>query len=306
MPIRCSALDSLWHHDWFRSRGITAVCDDISAADGKLRTLTPCERETARLISEGYSTKETADKLGVGPKTTETTGETSSPSSRCTRSPSWSATPRGWGWENRGQSLLSTLERRDWRHSWHCPFATGLRSIGGSAESARVMAAVSPPWRGPVAAKAQSDFSPAATLFPSPRRSAAPSQISLPLASRRRHPSKFVYPSPAVGGTFPNLFAPRRPSAAPSQICLPLAGRRRHPPKFVCPSPTVGGTLPNLFAPRRPSATRFQICLPHADRRRDVLQLLRLFPAGGVQFIAQIVTAEGPAPHEWWADSCWR
>ena len=47
------ALDSLWHHDRFRSRGITAGCDDITAADGKLRTLTPCERETAGLVSEG-------------------------------------------------------------------------------------------------------------------------------------------------------------------------------------------------------------------------------------------------------------
>ena len=48
------------------------MCDDISAADGKLRTLTPCERETDRLIAEGYSTKEMVAKLGVSIKTTET------------------------------------------------------------------------------------------------------------------------------------------------------------------------------------------------------------------------------------------
>jgi DNA-binding NarL/FixJ family response regulator len=66
------ALESIRHHDRFRSRGITEVCDDIAATSGQLRTLTPREKETARLIAEGNSTKQIAAQLGVSVKTTET------------------------------------------------------------------------------------------------------------------------------------------------------------------------------------------------------------------------------------------
>lgn len=66
------ALESIRHHDRFRSHGITAVCDEICAASGKLGTLTQREREIACLIAEGKSTKEIAVKLGVSDKTIET------------------------------------------------------------------------------------------------------------------------------------------------------------------------------------------------------------------------------------------
>ena len=65
-------LESVLHRDRFRSRGIIEVYDDIVAASGKLRPLTPCERETARLIAEGKATKQVAAELGVSIKTTET------------------------------------------------------------------------------------------------------------------------------------------------------------------------------------------------------------------------------------------
>lgn len=44
------ALESVRHHNRFRSHGITAVCDDIARTTGKLATPTNCERQTARLI----------------------------------------------------------------------------------------------------------------------------------------------------------------------------------------------------------------------------------------------------------------
>ncbi|MEP6809671.1 MAG: response regulator transcription factor [Chthoniobacterales bacterium] len=66
------ALESIRHHDRFRSHGITAVCDDIAATSGKLRTLTDRERETARLIADSKSTKVIAAELGLSIKTIET------------------------------------------------------------------------------------------------------------------------------------------------------------------------------------------------------------------------------------------
>lgn len=66
------ALESIRHHDRFRSHGITAVCDDIAATSGKLRRLTDRERETACLIAKGKSSKMIAAELGISEKTIET------------------------------------------------------------------------------------------------------------------------------------------------------------------------------------------------------------------------------------------
>ena len=66
------ALESVRHHHRFRSHGITAVCDDIARHSGPLATLTDREKDTARLIARGQTTKEIAVTLGVSVKTIET------------------------------------------------------------------------------------------------------------------------------------------------------------------------------------------------------------------------------------------
>ena len=66
------ALESVRHHHRFRSQGIIAVWDNIARHSGPFATLTDREKDTARLIARGQTTKEIAGTLGLSIKTIET------------------------------------------------------------------------------------------------------------------------------------------------------------------------------------------------------------------------------------------
>jgi DNA-binding CsgD family transcriptional regulator len=72
--LRLSSLrkdESLRHHQRFRSRQITELCQNIGQAKGDLDRLTAHEAATLRLMVDAKLSKEIAVELGISIKTVE-------------------------------------------------------------------------------------------------------------------------------------------------------------------------------------------------------------------------------------------